>query len=229
MCGWWPRLPAAHPPMGRQGLPGCMLRLPARRHLGLATATFLQRHGAAMRAKRVAAMQAAGAVQGACRLPPQRSDRRVGSVPLDPAARAGRQAVHQPKVRQTLLLLVVKVLYAVKAVDEHGELKTQCVCWVAGWADVAAALRLRRAELLAKQEALSGQSAPIPAAETAAASATAAVLPNSHSAVEPAAVIDGVRKVAASVATPSVVRPRGGVRQSALGPLLARLRSEPGN
>ena len=37
----------------------------------------------------------------------------------------------------------------------------------------------------------------------------------------------GVHNMAASsVATPSVVRPRGGVRQSALGPFLARLRTE---
>ena len=98
-----------------------------------------------------------------------------------------------------------------------------------GWADVAAALRMRRAELLSKQEARSDQSAHGPAAEMASASATAAALPTSHSTSEPAPASDGARQVAASVATPSVVRPRGGVRQSALGPLLARLRSEPGN
>ena len=96
------------------------------------------------------------------------------------------------------------------------------------WAEAAAALRLRRAELLAKQQALQASFEEPHAGDPASApQATVDPRPTQSPASEHVSVGNGVRSVvASSVATPSVVRPRGGVRQSALGPFLARLRTE---
>ncbi len=98
------------------------------------------------------------------------------------------------------------------------------------WAEAAAALRLRRAELLAKTQ----QPGPDAAAGAVATAPASSSVPSSiqpqpqGAASEHASTANGMRssKVASSVATPSVVRPRGGVRQGALGPFLARLRTE---
>lgn len=117
--------------------------------------------------------------------------------------------------------------------------------WLAGWADVSSALQQRRAELAAKQAAerkaaeealqLEREAASEGADQTAAAGVAqpahppqAAQRAAAHGSMdglsgEHPVAGDSVKPV--GVATRSAVRPRGGARQGALGPFLARLRA----
>lgn len=124
----------------------------------------------------------------------------------------------------------------------------------AGWADVSSALQLRRAELAAKQaaeriaaeEAREREQATAPeSVDRGSEMGATAVTPSNMQQVQKMALrnsrvqedsgtpngingqhsgfVDAVKPV--GVATRSAVRPRGGARQGALGPFLARLRA----